>query len=66
MPKDEQRARMEPTVEMYRAFNMGIGMMLIIPEDAEEKIKNIVAKYSNFQIYKIGQIINGSGKVQLK
>ena len=22
MPKDEQRARMEPTVEMYRAFNL--------------------------------------------
>jgi phosphoribosylformylglycinamidine cyclo-ligase len=53
-------------VEMYRAFNMGIGMMLIVPKDAEEKIKNIVAKHSSFQIYKIGQIINGSAKVQLK
>ncbi|MFA6000412.1 MAG: phosphoribosylformylglycinamidine cyclo-ligase [Candidatus Paceibacterota bacterium] len=52
--------------EMYRAFNMGIGMMLIVPKDAEEKIKNIVAKHSSFKIYKIGQIISGSDKVQLK
>ena len=53
-------------MEMYRAFNMGIGLILVVNKSEEEKIKEIVAKHSNFKIYKIGQIINGSGKVQLK
>ena len=52
--------------EMYTAFNMGVGMILVIPENEEKKIKEIIAKHSNFKIYEIGKIIKGTGMVILK
>ena len=51
--------------EMYRAFNMGIGLMLIVPKTEKEKIEKILEKYPKFKIYEIGQIINGNKKVVL-
>ncbi len=50
--------------EMYRAFNMGIGMVLVVPEKETKKIANILKKHSKFKIHKIGKIINGSGVVK--
>ncbi len=46
--------------EMYKTFNMGIGMILVVPENEKNKI---LKKYKLFQI---GKIIKGNGKVQLK
>lgn len=51
--------------EMYRAFNMGIGMVLVVQEKEIKKIKKVLQKYSKFKIHQIGKIIKGSGKVQL-
>ena len=52
--------------EMYTAFNMSIGLMLIIPVYEKRKITEILKKYRDYQIYEIGKIIKGNGKVQLK
>lgn len=52
--------------EMYTAFNMGIGLMLIVPKIEKSKIEQILRKYPDFKIYEIGKIINGNGKVILK
>ncbi|HAQ02412.1 phosphoribosylformylglycinamidine cyclo-ligase [Candidatus Nomurabacteria bacterium RIFOXYC2_FULL_36_8] len=52
--------------EMYRAFNMGIGLMLIIPSEEKEKIIEILKKYQKFSFFEVGKIINGNKKVVLK
>jgi len=55
-----------PQEEMYRVFNMGIGLVLIIPKNEKEKIIKILKKYPNYNIFEIGSIINGNKKVVLK
>ena len=52
--------------EMYTAFNMSIGLILIAPKTEKIKIEAILKKHSNYRIYEIGKIIKGSGKVVLK
>ncbi len=47
--------------EMYRTFNMGIGMTLIIP--AEQKRNIISALKKKIAIYEIGKVLKGSPKV---
>jgi phosphoribosylformylglycinamidine cyclo-ligase len=49
--------------EMYTAFNMGIGMVLVIPKSEKAKVETIL---KNYKKYWIGEIINGNGKVNLK
>ena len=51
--------------DMYRTFNMGIGLMLIVPRSEKEKIESILGKHPKFKIFKIGKIINGNKKVIL-
>ena len=41
--------------EMYRAFNMGIGMVFIINPDDIDATKNLM------ETYKIGTVISGKG-----
>lgn len=55
-----------PQTEMYRVFNMGIGLMLIIPREEKGKIVEILKKYSNYNIFEVGKIINGNKKVVFK
>ena len=52
--------------EMYRTFNMGIGLILVVPKSEKSKIDEIMKKYKNYNIYEIGKIIKGDGKVILK
>lgn len=52
--------------EMYRTFNMGVGLVIVVPEEEKNKINSILEKYPQFKIYEIGKIINGSKKVLLK
>ncbi len=51
--------------EMYTAFNMGIGMVLVVPVESKEEIIR-VSKKENYAIYEIGKVIKGNGKVILK
>lgn len=50
--------------EMYRVFNMGIGMVLIINPEFEEEAINL-SKQAHEKVYKIGRVIKGTGKVIL-
>ena len=47
--------------EMYRTFNMGIGMVLIVP--AEQKQKIFFTLDRKITVYEIGKIIQGKPKV---
>ncbi len=52
--------------EMYRVFNMGIGLVLIVQQSEKEKVENILKDFPEFKIFEIGKIISGSGKVVFK
>ncbi len=49
--------------EMYRTFNMGIGLVLIVSPAYEKETKVFLENYSD--VYTIGQVIKGNKKVQL-
>lgn len=56
-PVDEQ--------EMYRVFNMGIGFVMIVAPDFAHAVKTKLEKAGE-EVYKIGVITSGTGKVVLK
>ena len=51
--------------EMYRTFNMGIGMILIVDEKDVEKVKENLGSRGE-AVYEIGRIVSGDGPVVLK
>lgn len=51
-------------VEMFGTFNMGLGMIVILSKEDEEKLIEILNK-SNETIHKIGEVVNGSEKLCL-
>ena len=51
--------------EMFKVFNMGIGFVLIVAEDFADSIAKKLTRYGE-QVYKIGRITTGTGKVVLK
>jgi phosphoribosylformylglycinamidine cyclo-ligase len=61
-----QKVANVPQDQMYRAFNMGIGLILVVPQTEKEKVAEVLNKYPDFKMYQIGQIINGNKKVVLK
>ncbi|MBP6060770.1 MAG: phosphoribosylformylglycinamidine cyclo-ligase [Candidatus Pacebacteria bacterium] len=50
--------------EMYKAFNMGIGLMIVVKPEQKEKIEKILIK-QNKNIFWVGKIIKGTGKTVL-
>lgn len=51
--------------EMFRVFNMGIGMVVIIAPGEFEKVISITSEMRE-DIYNIGNVIRGNGKVIIK
>jgi len=49
--------------EMFRTFNMGIGLVIIVQKTEVEKIKSLLA--NKIDIYVIGKVITGNRKVIL-
>jgi phosphoribosylformylglycinamidine cyclo-ligase len=49
-------------MEMYRVFNMGIGMVIVVSAEYTEQIMDEL-KASGETVYKIGQIVEGEKKV---
>ena len=51
--------------EMYRTFNMGVGMVLVVaPEEADAVREHL--KNAGETFYELGKIVEGSGKAVLK
>ena len=50
--------------EMYRSFNMGIGMVVIASQDEYQKMQKLVSKHTNTKLYQIGKVTD-SGKVEI-
>ena len=52
------------SVEMHRAFNMGVGLVMIGGADMEQPLKNVMQSYSDLTCTAIGTVISGD-EVQL-
>lgn len=52
-------------LEMYRTFNMGVGLVLIVAKEEVVKIKQVLAAHPKFPCYEIGTVIPGSKEVRL-
>ena len=48
--------------EQYRAFNMGIGMVLMVPQTEKARVMAGLANEKEFKVYEIGEVIPGEGK----
>ena len=51
--------------EMYRTFNCGIGMILVVPEEAAEATLALAEEYGETCVM-LGEIVAGSGQVHIK
>ena len=59
-----ERGKVE-TDEMYRTFNMGVGMILVVAEERAQRVQDFLAAHDE-QFYLIGEITDGSGKVRYR
>ncbi|HEV55974.1 MAG TPA: phosphoribosylformylglycinamidine cyclo-ligase, partial [Phycisphaerales bacterium] len=51
--------------EMFRVFNMGIGYVLIVARDFADSIEDKLRRAGE-QVWRIGKVTGGTGKVILK
>jgi phosphoribosylformylglycinamidine cyclo-ligase len=49
--------------EMYRTFNMGIGLILVVAKDRLVRVEDYL-RTRNEQYYLIGEVVEGTGKVR--
>ena len=59
-----ERGKVE-TEEMYRTFNMGVGMILVVTEERAQRVQDFLAAHDE-PFYLIGEITDGSGKVRYR
>ena len=52
--------------EMYRTFNMGIGLVMMVDEVDVKRIKDLMSDFSAFKMYEIGQVVVGEKSVVLR
>lgn len=50
--------------ELYQVFNMGIGMVIIVPEEDAQNAINIIEKHD--KAYEIGKVVKGTPEISLK
>jgi len=50
-------------MEMYRTFNMGIGLIVAITSEQQVAAESILSKYDKYQTYLVGRVISGEKKV---
>ena len=54
-----------PEDDMYRSFNMGIGLVLVVDAKQEQEIKQALEKLIDYSVYSIGEVVSGEKKVEL-
>ena len=59
-----QKAGNIESEEMFRVFNMGIGLILAVSKDQVDKIMNQL-EHSGEKVFKIGEIVSGRKEVRL-
>lgn len=54
-----------PEEDMYRTFNMGIGMVLVVSPEDEGNVENVLSQFKKLKYSWIGKVKKGFGKVVL-
>lgn len=60
-----QRLGSVPDSEMYRTFNMGIGLIIVVKKEELDKIKQVSNKYPEYKMYEIGKIVEVTERVKI-
>jgi phosphoribosylformylglycinamidine cyclo-ligase len=51
--------------EMYRTFNMGIGLVMILSADQIDHARDVLRELPQFKLVEVGQVVSGAKKVKL-
>jgi phosphoribosylformylglycinamidine cyclo-ligase len=51
--------------ELYRTFNAGVGLVMILAPDQAMNLRNVLKEFVDFPLYEIGQVVNGEQSVRL-
>jgi phosphoribosylformylglycinamidine cyclo-ligase len=51
--------------EMYRTFNMGVGLVMITAPDTAAAIREALTAFPEFPLYEIGKVVDGQKEVRL-
>lgn len=51
--------------EAYRTFNMGVGLVMIVPESAVAKMRAALKDFPDYPLYEIGRVVSGKPEVRL-
>lgn len=51
--------------EMYRTFNMGVGLIMILSPDQIDAAHRMILDVPPFKLYEIGQVVSGEKQVKL-
>lgn len=51
--------------EMYRTFNMGVGLVLMLAADQVDRARKILQDLPQFKLYEIGKVVQGKKEVKL-
>jgi phosphoribosylformylglycinamidine cyclo-ligase len=60
----QKLGRLDDT-QMYRTFNMGIGLVLIFSPEELSSIRKVLVEFPDFPLYEIGHVVEGDQKVKL-
>ena len=59
----QKKAKID-TAEMYKVFNMGIGMAVVLPPQDVKKAQLLLNKF-HMKSWVIGEVVKGNGEVKL-
>jgi phosphoribosylformylglycinamidine cyclo-ligase len=54
-----------PDSEMYKTFNMGVGLVMIVAPDAITRMREVLKAFPDFPLYEIGRVVAGQQDVRL-
>ncbi len=52
--------------EMYRTFNMGIGLIMIVSVNEIDEMRAMLTSFPEYPLYEIGRVVSGQREVRLK
>ncbi|MBL7478912.1 phosphoribosylformylglycinamidine cyclo-ligase [Legionella bononiensis] len=51
--------------ELYRTFNMGVGLVMIVAPDVVDEMRAVLKTYADFPLFEIGKVVSGTSAVRL-
>jgi phosphoribosylformylglycinamidine cyclo-ligase len=48
-------------IEMYRTFNMGVGLVIVAPAGLQQEIATAIAAYPKLRVWEMGRVEPGTG-----